>query len=319
MTFRALLVDDHHAWRQRIAALLSETEEWEIVGQATDGLEAAGMAATLKPDLILLDLELPTLNGLDAAARILASDPAARIVFLTGHRSWDIIEAALGGGARGYVLKAHTGSELLPAIRTVARGGRFVSHILGGRGVGGDAPDPAPRFHEATFYQHEQTLLDAYEHFATTAFAARKVVIGLVSTARFRELNRRLEARGVDVERAIREDRYIALGVPEALSLVMVDDRLDDTRFWKNGWALMMRAARAANQPRPAVAAFGDASDTLWKAGRLDAAIHFEEMWDELARTFDLDILCGFSVHGTDLMADDAHRRICAAHITHTR
>src|SRR5436190_20201283 len=112
---QVVVVDDHPAWRQQMTAMVEKTGVWQVVGQAADGPEAIAVVEQLTPDLILLDIELPTVNGIAAATRILAANPSARILFLTGHTSWDLIETALLTGARGYVLKNFAGSDLMPA------------------------------------------------------------------------------------------------------------------------------------------------------------------------------------------------------------
>ncbi len=155
------MVDDHAPLRQQIAALLEESGEWQVIGEAADGPEAVAMAAALDPDLILLDVELPTQSGLDSATRILAANPASRILYLSGHRSWEVIEAALVGGGRGYVLKPYAGTELLPAMAAVVAGRRYLSTVLGGRPVSQDGR-PLPHVHEAAFHQTDQALLCEY-------------------------------------------------------------------------------------------------------------------------------------------------------------
>jgi DNA-binding NarL/FixJ family response regulator len=114
---RILVIDDHEPWRRQIASVARDGG-WQVVGEGADGLEGVRLTEELKPDVILLDVELPTLNGLEAARRILARDASARILFLTAHRSWDIAAAALGTGGSGYILKSEAGHELLPARST---------------------------------------------------------------------------------------------------------------------------------------------------------------------------------------------------------
>jgi CheY-like chemotaxis protein len=101
--------------------------ELQIVGQASDGLEAAQKAHELQPDLILLDIGLPTLNGIDAARRIRKVAPKSKILFVSQESSSDVVEEALALGALGYVVKTHAGSELLAAVEAVRRGRQFVS------------------------------------------------------------------------------------------------------------------------------------------------------------------------------------------------
>jgi DNA-binding NarL/FixJ family response regulator len=127
LTYRVLVVDDYEAWRRHVRSLLHTDGRWRIVGEASDGPEAVEKARALEPDLILLDVGLPTLTGIEAARRILALQPGARIVFLSEHRSWDVVETALGTRARGYIVKSDVGSDLPTALQAIADGKRFIS------------------------------------------------------------------------------------------------------------------------------------------------------------------------------------------------
>ena len=124
---RILVVDDFERWRQRICSMLQTRPELHVVAEVGDGLEAVQKAQELKPDLILLDIGLPTLNGLEAADRICQVAPDARIIFLTQNSDRDVVRAALRAGARGYVLKADAGSELFSSVEAVIGGDDFVS------------------------------------------------------------------------------------------------------------------------------------------------------------------------------------------------
>jgi len=107
--------------------------ELQIIGEALDGLEAVHRAKKLQPDLILLDIGLPKLNGLEAARQIEAVAPTARILCVSENRSRDIVEAAFANGAGGYVIKSDAASDLVLAIQAVLEGKRFVSPRLLGR------------------------------------------------------------------------------------------------------------------------------------------------------------------------------------------
>lgn len=128
---RIIVVDDHEPWRRQVCSLLLKGREWTVVGEGSDGLEAVQQADELKPDLILLDVELPTVNGIEAARRILSMNPQARVLFVSAHSSRDIADAALSAGARGYVLKADAGHELLPAMEAVLADRPYISSVLG--------------------------------------------------------------------------------------------------------------------------------------------------------------------------------------------
>ena len=216
------MVDDHAPWRQQIAALLQKTEEWLVIGEAADGPEAVAMAAAAVPDLILLDLELPSLSGIDTAARIFAANPSSHILYLTGHSSWEVVEAALVGGARGYVVKPYAALELLPAMAAVGAGRRFVSAVLGGRAPSA-CGQPTPHVHEAAFHQNDRTLLAEYEAFAAAALSRGKAVIGAGDAACRHALVDGLRLRGIDIARAIEEGRFRMLDTVEMLRPMMVD------------------------------------------------------------------------------------------------
>jgi DNA-binding NarL/FixJ family response regulator len=124
---RILVVDDYERWRQSISFLLEACPEFQVVGEASDGLEAVQRAEELKPDLILLDIGLPNLNGIEAESRLRQTVPSAKILFLTQENDADLARKVLSDGAQGYVLKTDAGRELLSAIKTVVRGEKFAS------------------------------------------------------------------------------------------------------------------------------------------------------------------------------------------------
>lgn len=129
---RVLLVDDYEPWRRFLLTALQKHPELQVIGQVSDGLEAVQKAQELQPDLILLDIGLPTLNGIEAARRIRKVSPTSKILFVSETRSADIVEEALHTGAGRYVLKSDAASELLPAVDTVLKGKRFLSASLAG-------------------------------------------------------------------------------------------------------------------------------------------------------------------------------------------
>jgi DNA-binding NarL/FixJ family response regulator len=124
---RVLVVDDHEQFHQFVRSALGKMPELKIVGKAFDGLDAVHKAEDLRPDLVLLDIGLPGLNGLDAARRIRTLCPESRILFLSQESSIQVVEAALSLGARGYLIKDDAGDDLLEAIGAVIQGNKFVS------------------------------------------------------------------------------------------------------------------------------------------------------------------------------------------------
>lgn len=134
---KVLVVDDFEPWRRFICSMLQKQPELQIVGEVSDGSEAVQRARELQPDLILLDVGLPGINGIEVARRIRESSPTTKILFVSEGSSPDVAEAALGTGARGYVIKSDAGTELLPAVEAVLRGERFISARLNERAEDG--------------------------------------------------------------------------------------------------------------------------------------------------------------------------------------
>lgn len=126
---RVLVVEDFEPFRRLISAMLRRRPDLLIIGELSDGLEALHKAEELQPDLILLDVGLPSLNGIEAARQI-RTHSFARIIFVTQESSADVVEAALNIGAMGYVVKTRIGSDLLAALDAVLLGRRFVSSGL---------------------------------------------------------------------------------------------------------------------------------------------------------------------------------------------
>ena len=127
---RVLLADDHPAVIESLRAVVEP--EFEVVATVGDGNALVAAAEALAPDVIVTDIAMPGLNGIAAAARILGSNPAARIVFVTVHNQPEMVEKSLAIGALGYVLKLSAGDDLIPAIHAALRGQRHLSPTMSG-------------------------------------------------------------------------------------------------------------------------------------------------------------------------------------------
>ena len=124
---RVMVVDDFRDWRREVCSILEQHQELSVVGEASDGEEAVKKAAELKPDLIVLDIGLPKLNGIEAAARIAKLSPGSRVLFLSQDNDSGTVQAAFETGALGYVHKLSASDELLSAVAALLQGHRFVS------------------------------------------------------------------------------------------------------------------------------------------------------------------------------------------------
>jgi two-component system response regulator NreC len=126
MAIRVVLADDHVLVRQGLKSLL-EREGFQVVAEASDGQEALRHVESLKPDILVMDISMPTLNGLEAARQICLSSPQIKTILLTQHDEEQYLSEALEAGVKGYVLKSQVASDLINAMRQVSRGGVYLS------------------------------------------------------------------------------------------------------------------------------------------------------------------------------------------------
>src|SRR3974390_2637112 len=124
---RVLIVDDHAFIRRGVQSILQSFPEWELCGEASDGSEAIELVDKLHPVLILMDVTMPKLNGIEATQLIRNNHPRVKIVLLTLHESPEILRSGFRAGANGYLLKADAEEELMKAMRAVMGGGSYIS------------------------------------------------------------------------------------------------------------------------------------------------------------------------------------------------
>jgi DNA-binding NarL/FixJ family response regulator len=127
---RVLIADDHAAIRRGVQGILHPFPEWDLCGEAENGQEAVRMAEELKPEVIIMDVSMPILNGLEATRIIRHSLPATKILLLTLHSSTELVRSAFRAGARGYVLKSDAEQELVRALNVVLGNGTYVSPAI---------------------------------------------------------------------------------------------------------------------------------------------------------------------------------------------
>ena len=129
---KILLADDHTIVRQGLKLILSAHADLEVVGEAPNGREAAELAEKLRPDIVLMDVAMPELNGIEATRRMVAANPRVKVLVLSMHKEAVYVREVLKAGARGYILKDAIDTELVNAIRSVARGDGYISPAVSG-------------------------------------------------------------------------------------------------------------------------------------------------------------------------------------------
>ena len=290
-----LVVDDYEPWRRYFSTTLQKHGTTADRG-STDGLEAVQKAQELQPDLILLDIGLPILNGLEVARRIRKVSPASRILFVSGNRSADIAEKALRTGANGYVVKSDAESELLPAVKAVLQGKQFISASLMSRdsNVREDHHAAATRHcHEVSFHADDDSVVDGYARFIEFALKSGNAVIVVVTESHHASLLPRLEADGVNVTAAIKQGSYVPLDAADVVARLAVSDVPDPVHCRRVIGDLIAGAAKGVKGAPRKVAVCGEGAHSV-VTGNAEAAVQLEHLWDEIAQSYGVNTLCGY-------------------------
>ena len=171
------------------------------------------------------------------------------------------------------------------------------------------------RSHEVEFYSDGPAFVVGFTRFIEAALVAGNAVIVVATESHRKNLLQRLQEHGVDIVTAVEQGRYVSLDVADTLSTFMVNDLPDPARFLKVAGNLFAAAAKASSGERPRVAACGECSPTLWKQGKSEAAVEVERLWDEIAQTHEVDILCGYVLNGFQREQENRiYERICVEH-----
>jgi DNA-binding NarL/FixJ family response regulator len=317
---RVFIVDDYELIRRFVRDTLGNNQDFQVVGEASDGLEAVHKAQELQPDLMVLDIGLPTLNGIEVARRTRKLCPGCRIILMSQEASPDLAQEAFRLGAMGYVVKAHAAAELLASIETVRQGRQFVSKGLQGHQQH-VLPSPlsgkieGTHRHRGHFYMNDEAFLSGLTSFIEAGLKAGNPVIAVATRLHRKSLLERLLARGVDGAAAMEQGLYLSLDVDEALATFMVGDLPDPARFLKVFGDVLSSTAEMAIGEHPQVLACGEFAPILLERGKAEAAVQVEHLTDEVARTSNVDILCGY-VWNSFQRQQQSHiyQKICAEH-----
>lgn len=311
---RVLLVDSYAPFRHHLRSTLQLQPEFHVVGEASDELDAIQKARELGPDLILLDVGFPDLNGIETARRIREFIPNSKVIFLSESRSWNVAEEALRSGARGYVIKSDSVIELLHAVESILQGKRFISTSLTGQAPRSRSARTTAN-HEAGLYFDDRWLIEDVTHFIVNALRAGNAAIVLATESHRNSFLSKSAALGLDMGTAIEQGRYLSLDIAEALSMFMVGGMPEPRRFMDAFSSIVQRAMLATSVQRPRVAVFGECVDLLSAQDNVEAAIQIERLGSKLAAEYSLDILCGYSVHKLHNVVDGhIYQRIRAEH-----
>ena len=296
MPLRILVVEDYAPFRRFACTALQQRAAFQIY-EAADGLEAVQKAEQLQPDVILLDINLPTLHGFEVAKHVRRLVPHAKLLFVSQESSSDIVRTALSLGALGYVQKVSAATDLMSAIDAVLGGRRFVSSSVA---FTEPTVAPAPRRHEILFCADDAAIVDGFTRFIAAALNAADAAIALATESHRRRLLQELRTQGVDIDGAIERGTYLSFDADVAPDPVRFLEAIDGARA----------AAATAGNAHPRVAFCGERAGRLWAAGRTAEAVQLEQLCSELAH--DVDILCAYPLPYTK--DDQALTRICAEH-----
>jgi DNA-binding NarL/FixJ family response regulator len=287
---RALVADDFQPFRRFIASTLERRSDVQVICEVSDGLEAVQKAQELQPDLVVLDIGLPTLNGIEAARRIRSRSPNSKIVFLTLVSDPDVVREAFSLGARGYVAKTQAGSELVAAVEAVLRGATFVSSSIEPGTMHAD------RGHTVAFYPDDASFVDGFAGFIEHRLKGGNAAIVVAAGSRRDSILQRLREVGLDMDAAIETGSYVFVDAADMLCTFVVNDLVDPVRFLSIAGDLVTVSGKSITREQPRVALCGECASLLWARGNPDAAIEVEQLCNQLAKQFDVDILCGFSL-----------------------
>jgi DNA-binding NarL/FixJ family response regulator len=317
MSLRILIVDDFEPWRRFVSSALQKVDS-QILLEVSDGLEAVYKAEELRPDLILLDIGIPTLNGIEAARRIRDRSPNSKILFLSEENSPEVAEAALEAGGAGYVVKSDAGRELLPAVKALSKGRRYVGARLAGQAFFAapeDYPSEGQSLHELQIYSNDECFLDGFTCFIADGLNAGNAVVVLATEAHRQGLALKLQTQGFNLDTLIKSGSYISIDAWETLSSFMVDDQPDPDQLERVVSSLVEKVSKAPNGATRRVIACGECAPSLWTQGKLDAALRIEELWDAASHKHRLSTLCGY-MSGIPQKTEDQRifHAICSFH-----
>lgn len=324
---RILVVEDHEPFRKFIRTFLGQLEDFQLVGEAGDGVSAVRKCVELQPDLVLLDIGLPELNGLQVARQIRQLAPGSRIVFLTQESSSAIVHEALSLGAAAYVIKAHTASDLILAIIAAREGRQFVSsgldgsirlndppsNVRGGNHTLFCAPANTAPHHKVDFYSDDLSFVKGIALCVQKSLEAGNAVLAIARELQSKRIIEALQASGLDAQSAIGAGRLVMQDTFELLAQFVSDGCVDRKRLLDASARVVEKLMR--DNPGARITACGACAPALLDRGNLEGALEVERVWDEISLRYDMELLCGYIFTGFQRAEDlPGYREISAWH-----
>jgi len=280
---RVLLADDHLPFLEAARRLLAPA--CDVVALASDGRRALEMAQDLRPDVVVLDVSMPGLNGLQTLEHLRRNLPDTRVIFCTSHQTDDIVAAALKAGAHGYVLKSRVHVDLISAIEHALADRLFVPSLASLQAVAGNR-------HTLVLHAgNDRFLEDVCRLLHPTLRSGDPVAVVTCDATRV-GIARRLEARHINLGLLANRGQYVDQDSALALSHVMHDVRPDQDRLMEMIGEFERLRLSAPNGSRSRLTIVADLTVALWRGGKFEAALALERTWDELTRTLPFSTVC---------------------------
>jgi CheY-like chemotaxis protein len=279
---RIVVADDHDRTRARIASLLAP--DFDVVSTVADGEAAVEAAGALCPDLVVLDISMPRLNGFEAGAVIRDLPDPPWIVFATAHDDASIASAASALGASAVVRKRDLLTQLVPAVHQA-----LLSHAV-------------------CFYDDSPSLARTVARFIGEGLAARQAAVIVATASHGVSIRGELAAQGVDARERIAQGELLMFDADEVVERLMVGDRLDAGRFED---AITPIVDKAAGSRKRLVRLYGEMVDVLWSSGREEAALSLEALGNRLIARRKCSVLCGYT---SSVCQGEGFDTICLRH-----